>query len=98
MNNICSNLAPKYIWSTDFIAYKMSPNGCTVHINLNTCRSFYIYNYKKCSGAYMEHIFRRKWFEDTIFCIAVVELDCTDIFSLFSDLKPEKATMIGNTY
>ena len=22
----------------------------------------------------MEHIFRRKWFEDTIFCIAVVKL------------------------
>ena len=35
------------IWSTDFIAYKMSPNGRTVHINLNTCRSFYIYNFKK---------------------------------------------------
>ena len=27
INNICSNLAPIYIGSTDFIAYKMSPNA-----------------------------------------------------------------------
>ena len=47
INNICSNLAPIYKWSTDFIAYKMLPNGRTVHMNLNTCRSFYIYNLKK---------------------------------------------------
>ena len=25
----------------------------------------------------MEHRFRRKWFENTFFCIAVVKLDCT---------------------
>ena len=30
----------------------------------------------------MEHRFRRKWFENTTFCIAVVKLACTVQFSL----------------
>ena len=42
-----------------------------VHININTqylCILFiYIDRKKRCSGAYMEHRFRRKGFEKTIF-------------------------------
>ena len=30
----------------------------------------------------MEHIFRRKWFENTTFCIAVVKLACTEVSRL----------------
>ena len=35
----------------------------------------------------MEHRFRRKWFENTIFCIAVVKLACTDPLCLNINLS-----------
>ena len=31
----------------------------------------------------MEHRFRRKWFENTTFCIAVVKLACTDFLAAY---------------
>ena len=38
----------------------------------------------------MEHRFRRKWFENTTFCIAVVKLACTEIMIgfLFAENYP----------
>ena len=46
----------------------------------------------------MEHRFRRKWFENTIFCIAVVKLACT-VYYLFKTkeiLKPEVEKQIDD--
>ena len=42
----------------------------------------------------MEHRFRRKWFENTTFCIAVVKLACTGKVSKVKVEISEHASLI----
>ena len=61
---------------TDFVAYKTSPNGRTVHININTCPS--IYEYKNVAP---EQILRidfdaKGWRKQTLYSSRIADLYC----------------------